>query len=119
MLFCGVYDMKNRALYLTKDSLRILTEGKFPMVPEAGPSMAGEISGKINQRVESIIANDRDNLPGIIFQELQQKFFRVGLDILLRLGLDEALRVLDIGQKSGLRQPVQFIVRMSGTPFTG
>ena len=63
MLFCGVYDMKNRALYLTKDSLRILTEGKFPMVPEAGPSMAGEISGKINQRVESIIANDRDNLP--------------------------------------------------------
>lgn len=63
LLFCGVYDMKNRALYLTKDSLRILMEGKFPMVAKAGPSMAGEISGRINQRVESIIANDRDNLP--------------------------------------------------------
>lgn len=36
MLFCGVYDMKNRALYLTGNSLRILMEGKFPMVGGVG-----------------------------------------------------------------------------------
>ena len=63
MLFCGVYDREHRTLYLTKDSLRILMDGKLPLVTEAGPSMAGEISGRINQCVEEAVANDRNNLP--------------------------------------------------------
>ena len=63
LLFCGVYDTEHRTLYLTKDSLNIFTAGKFPLVTETGPSMAGEISGRINRRVEEAIANDRNNLP--------------------------------------------------------
>lgn len=63
MLFCGVYDMENRALYLTKDSLSIFMDGRFPSVSDIKPSMTREISGKINQRVESTVNNDRDNLP--------------------------------------------------------
>ena len=62
MLFCGVYDREHRALYLTQDSQRILMDGKFPLVTEAGPSMAEEISRRVNERVESTIANDRNNL---------------------------------------------------------
>ena len=62
MQFCGVYDMEHRALYLTQDSLGILTAGKFPFVAETGLSMAGEISGKINQYVENVVANAPDNL---------------------------------------------------------
>ena len=38
--FCGVYDMRNNVLYLTKDSLSLLSNGKFPMVTDAGRSMA-------------------------------------------------------------------------------
>lgn len=63
MLFCGVYDMENRALYLTKDSLSIFMDGTFPPVSEVEPSMTREISSRINQRVESAVNNDRDNLP--------------------------------------------------------
>ena len=62
MLFCGVYDRDHRTLYLTKDSLRILMDGTFPLVTEAGPSMAEEISSRVNERVENTIANDRNNL---------------------------------------------------------
>ena len=62
MLFCGVYDMEHRALYLTKDSLGIFTSGRFPFVAEIGPSMTGEISGMINRYVEDAIANDRNHL---------------------------------------------------------
>lgn len=62
MLFCGVYDMEHRVLYLTKDSLGIFTSGRFPFVAEIGPSMAGEISGMINRYVEDAIANDRNHL---------------------------------------------------------
>ena len=61
--FCGVYDRKNRTLYLTKDAANLLTKGQFPFVAEAGPSMANEITRAVNGRVESIIANDRSNLP--------------------------------------------------------
>ena len=63
MLFCGVYDKEHGTLYLTKDSMRILTDGKFPLVTEGGPSMVEEISSRVNERVESMIANDRNNLP--------------------------------------------------------
>ena len=63
MLFCGVYDRDHRTLYLTRDSLRILMDGKLPLVPEGGPSMAEEISSRVNERVEGTIANDRNNLP--------------------------------------------------------
>ena len=62
MQFCGVYDIGHRNLYLTKDSLRILTEGKFPLVSEAGPSIVGEMNSRVNERVESMVANDRNNL---------------------------------------------------------
>ena len=61
--FCGVYDMRNNVLYLTKDSLSLLSNGKFPMVTDAGRSMAQEMSSRINERVENIIADDRNNLP--------------------------------------------------------
>ena len=61
--FCGVYDMRNNILYLTKDSLSLLSSGKFPMVTDAGRSMAQEMSSRINERVENIIADDRNNLP--------------------------------------------------------
>ena len=63
LTFCGVYDMKHRALYLAEDSLDSFTNGKVPLISEAGPSMAKTISGKINQKVEDIIVNDRNNLP--------------------------------------------------------
>ena len=63
LTFCGVYDMERRALYLTEDSLQPFMSGKFPLIAEIGPSMLETISGRINQRVEEIIANDRNNLP--------------------------------------------------------
>ena len=62
LMFCGVYDMKHQALYLTKDSLHPFMSGKFPLIAEAGPSMIETISRRINQSVEDIIANDRNNL---------------------------------------------------------
>lgn len=62
MLFCGVYDAEHGALYLTKDSLSTFMGGEFPPVSEVGPSVAGEISGRINRRIEETIANDRNNL---------------------------------------------------------
>ena len=61
--FCGVYDRKSRTLYLTKDVASLLAKGQFPFVAEAGPSMKDEITSAVNGRVESIIANDRNNLP--------------------------------------------------------
>ena len=62
LTFCGVYDMKHRTLYLADDSLHSFMSGKFPFIAGAGPSMAETISSSINQRVEDIIANDRNNL---------------------------------------------------------
>ena len=62
-IFCGVYDVENQALYLTRDTLRSLTDGQYPLVAQTGPSMVKEFRGRINQRVEEIIANDRNNLP--------------------------------------------------------
>ena len=61
--FCGVYDRKNRALYLTKDAVNFFMKGQFPFVTEAGSSMVDEINRTVNGRVEGIIANDRNNLP--------------------------------------------------------
>lgn len=63
LMFCGVYDRQNQALYLTQDSLSCFTGGQNPFVAVTVPSMKEEISVKINQRVEGIIANDRSNLP--------------------------------------------------------
>lgn len=63
LTFCGVYDMERRTLYLEEDSLYIFMSGKLPLITETGPSMTESISGRINQRVEDIIANDRNNLP--------------------------------------------------------
>ena len=60
--FCGVYDRKNRTLYLTKDAVSFFMKGQFPFVAEAGPSMADEINSAVNEHVEGIIANDRSNL---------------------------------------------------------
>ena len=62
LMFSGVYDMKHQALYLTRDSLHSLMGGKFLVTAEAGLSVMETISGKINQSVEDIIANDRSNL---------------------------------------------------------
>ena len=63
MAFSGVYDMASRALYLTREALNLLSRGSSPLAAEAGGSMRKEICGKINQRVEEIIAGDRNNLP--------------------------------------------------------
>ena len=60
--FCGLYDRKNRTLYLTKDAVSFFMKGQFPFVAEAGPSMADEINSAVNEHVEGIIANDRSNL---------------------------------------------------------
>ena len=59
--FCGVWDNKNRMLYLTEDTLGQLTAGKYQFI-SAGPSMTEEIRNLVNSRVESIIADDRNNL---------------------------------------------------------
>ncbi len=67
--FCGVYDINHRALYLTGDSLPCLMRGKYPFIAEAGQSMLEDISSKVRQRVEDIIANDRNNLPEREFTE--------------------------------------------------
>ena len=49
-------------MHLIGNSLRVLMDGKFPLVSEARPSIAGEMNDSINDRVESMIANDRNNL---------------------------------------------------------
>ena len=55
-------NIKNQALYLTEDVIRSLSDGQYPLVTQAGPSMVKEIRGRLNQRVEEIIANDRNNV---------------------------------------------------------
>ena len=62
LAFCGVYDAQHSALYLTRSALHSITKGQTRFVEESTPSMAEEISSRINQRVEDIIANDRNNL---------------------------------------------------------
>ena len=64
LMFCGVYDIENQALYLTEDSLSYLAADPAPLVININASMAEEISEKINQQVEDTIANDPNNLPG-------------------------------------------------------
>ena len=61
--FCGVYNRKNQALYLTESTRRVLMDGRAPLVTESVPSMRRELCDRINQRVENVIANDRNNLP--------------------------------------------------------
>lgn len=63
LTFCGVYDMQKGALYLSVDILPTLTEGKYPITTVVGSPITTELCGKINQRVEDIISNDRKNLP--------------------------------------------------------
>ncbi len=63
LLFCGVYDEENHALYLAKDAQTIFTRGAVLLVAEPGDSMMEDICGKINRRVEDILANDKSNLP--------------------------------------------------------
>ena len=62
LAFCGVYDAQHSALYLTESALYSITKGQARFVEESIPSMAEEISDRINRRVEEIIANDRTNL---------------------------------------------------------
>lgn len=63
LMFCGVYDRKNQALYLAKDAVKSFMEGRHPFIAQVGISMVKDICGRINQRVEDIIANDQNNLP--------------------------------------------------------
>lgn len=62
LMFCGLYDMKSQALYLTEDTVRSLSDGQYPLVTINCPSKVKEICGRLNLRVEEIIANDRNNL---------------------------------------------------------
>ena len=59
LLFCGVYDGENHALYLARNAQTIFTRGPVPLVTEPGDSMLEDICGKINRRVEDILANDK------------------------------------------------------------
>ena len=52
LLFCGVYDGENHALYLARNVQTIFTRGPVPLVAEPGNSM-----------MEDILANDKSNLP--------------------------------------------------------
>ncbi len=88
MQFCGVYDREHRALYLTQDSLRILMDGKFPLVTEFGISITKTINDRVNRRVEDIIANNRNNLP------------------ISEVSSDQALRSLEYYQKYGVKEDV-------------
>lgn len=63
LTFCGVHVMKDDALYMTDDVLRLLMDSTAPLVTQTGPSMVEEIRGRIDRRVEDIIANDRNNIP--------------------------------------------------------
>ena len=63
LTFCGVSDIKNQVLYLTEDTVRSLSDGQYPLVTITCPSKVKEICGRLNLRVEEIIANDRNNLP--------------------------------------------------------
>lgn len=92
LTFCGVYDMNHHALYLTEDSLSCLARGKYPFVGEAGESMLENISGKARQRVEDIIADDRNNLP---VRELTEYHNRHDLQYYREYGAkEEAIRRL-------------------------
>lgn len=62
LMFCGVYDTQHSALYLTRSALHSIAKGQTRFAEESISSMAEEISSRINQRVEDIIANDRNNL---------------------------------------------------------
>jgi len=63
LTFFGAYDIERRRLYLTKDALYSYVTGKIPLITEIGASLTKTINNRINQRVEDIIANDRNNLP--------------------------------------------------------
>ena len=63
LIFCGVYELQSRRLFLTRDSLSAFMHGRTPLLSETGSSMLEAITGRINRRVEAIIANDRRNLP--------------------------------------------------------
>ena len=62
LAFCGVYDAQHSALYLTENAVYSITKGRTRFVEESTSSMIAEISDRINQRVEDIIANNRSNL---------------------------------------------------------
>ena len=72
LLFSGVYDLRNLSLYLTKDFQHYVMPGMAPSEEQDVPSMLKEISGRIRQRVEDIIANDRSVLPAAASQELRE-----------------------------------------------
>ena len=63
LTFCGVHDLSNHTLYLTEKALTQLADRQCPLVTRTCPSAVKDICGRINQRVEDIIANDRNNLP--------------------------------------------------------
>ena len=96
LMFCGVYNTENQALYLTEDSARLLTGGQYPLAAKTSPSVVKEIRGRINQRVEGIIANDRNNLP---VQEVTGDIARRNLEYYQQYGAKEdAVRMFFNGE---------------------
>lgn len=63
LTFCGVYDARSGALYLAKDAMKPFTEGAYPFITEAGPSVLRELCGKINRRVEDVVNGDKPDGP--------------------------------------------------------
>ncbi len=62
-VFCGVHDIKSQALYLKEHLAALLLDGQAPLVAVICPSIVDELCGRVNQRVEESIGNDRDGLP--------------------------------------------------------
>lgn len=60
--FCGVYDALHKTLYLTEYTARKFSLGTEPFVKNVCDSISEEIIRKINQRVDTIINNNRNNL---------------------------------------------------------
>lgn len=101
LTFCGVYDNQNRSLYLTADTLNCIAGGQFPFVSEAIPSMLKEICGRVNQRVEATIADDRNNLP---IQELTGLWTQRDLQYYQEHGAEEeAIRRFFNGEELDVR----------------
>ena len=60
--FLPAQQERQKAMYLTDDGMRAL-DCQYPFVTITCPSKLKEICGRINLRVEEIIANNRKNLP--------------------------------------------------------
>ena len=94
--FCGAYDRRSQALYLSSDPLTSMVSG-ITETEQYSDELLKEISEKVNQSVESVVANDRNNLSlkGVVTWSIRRD-----LKYYLEYGAKEhAIRVLFDGQE--------------------